>query len=123
MSDTLKFPWLSLFSGQQANIQIERYFARFDLPTPNLALESHSVQMALKMIADHQFIACMPVPLAGAFPEVGLRELQLDDFRWSIPTGVTYHRASARFAPIVVMIRSLRELTSALQAAGSDRKT
>jgi LysR family transcriptional regulator, regulator of abg operon len=111
-ADTLSYPWLSLFSGQLANFRIQRYFSKIGLPPPSLALESHSVQVALKMISDHEFIACMPVPLAGAFPEIGLRELELEKFRWSIPTGVTYHRASAGFGPIVMMIRSLRSLTS-----------
>jgi DNA-binding transcriptional LysR family regulator len=113
-ADTLAYPWLNLFSGQQAIIRIERYFERHGLPPPRFALESHSVQIALKMIVDYDFLACMPVPLAGAFPNLKIRELPLDAFRWSIPTGVTYHRGSAAFAPFVMILRSLRRLTARL---------
>ena len=110
--DTLAYPWLCLFSGQQANIRIESYFSRLGLAEPRLALESHSLQIAFKMIADHQFIACMPVPLALRSPELQLREIELDNFRWSIRTGVTYHRSSINFAPIRQMLRSLRKETA-----------
>lgn len=112
--DTLKFPWLSLFSGHQANIRIEDFFSRLDQPAPALALEAHSIQIALQMLADHRFIACMPAPMASIFPGTRLREIDLPGFRWSIPTGITYHRASTGFAPIVTMLRSLRRLTSSL---------
>ncbi|TMV91869.1 LysR family transcriptional regulator [Thioclava sp. BHET1] len=111
---TLAFPWLSLFSGQQANQRIERFFRKQGLQTPELALESHSLQIAMKMIADHQFIACMPVPLVEAYPDIGMREIKLDDFRWSITTGVTFHRASVGFDPMTVMLRSLRRQSSRL---------
>ena len=110
--DTLAYPWLCLFSGQQANIRIESYFSRLGLAEPRLALESHSLQIAFKMIAEHQFIACMPVPLALRSPELQLREIELDNFRWSIRTGVTYHRSSINFAPIRQMLRSLRKETA-----------
>lgn len=113
-ADTLAYPWLNLFSGQQAMMRIEQYFTRHQLSPPSLALESHSVQIALKMIADHNFIACMPVPLARAFPTLRIRELDVPGFRWSIPTGVTFHRAAAKFAPIGLLLRSLRRLTSEL---------
>lgn len=115
-ADTLRYPWLCLFSGNQANSRIATYFAQLGLASPSIALESHSLQIALKMIADHEFLACMPVPLVRAFPEARLREVALDGFRWSIPTGVTYHRASIGFAPLVTMLRSLRRLT-----VGADR--
>ena len=117
--DTLKFPWLSLFSGQQANIRIQTCFARQGLPEPHLALESHSLQIAFKMITEHEFIACMPVPLANATPELGLREVRLPRFSWSIPTGVTYHRASKGFAPLVQLLRSLRKQTSIFERPSS----
>jgi len=111
--DTLAYPWLSLFSGLQANIRIEEFFARHDLPPPPIALESHSLQIAIQMIAGHRFIACMPVPLASVFAGTRLRQIDLPDFCWSIPTGVTYHRASVGFAPIMTMLRALRRLTAA----------
>ena len=111
--DTLDFPWLSLFSGRQANIRIAEFFARHDLPPPPMALESHSLQIAMQMVAEHRFIACMPVPLASVFPGLRLRQIDLAGFRWSIPTGVSYHRASVGYAPIVTMLRSLRRLTIA----------
>lgn len=109
--DTLTYPWLCLFSGQQANIRIREYFESMDLPEPRLALESHSLQIAFKMVAEHQFLVCMPTPLAGLYPELGLREVRLDRFAWSIPTGVTYHARSEGFAPIRQMMRTLRKLT------------
>lgn len=108
---TLNYPMLSLFSGQEANNRIAAYFERFDLPEPHLALEAHSIQIALKMVTEHNFIACMPLPLAAAFPEARLREIPLPGFRWSIATGVTYHQASLRFGPIALMIKSLEALT------------
>ena len=115
--DALDYPWLCLFSGQEANLRISRYFLGHDLPEPQLALESRSLQIAFRMIAEHQFLACMPVPLSQVQPELGLREVTLEGFRWSIPTGVTYHRASLGFAPIAQMLRSLRRLTSGMEGA------
>ena len=112
--DSAAYPWLSLFSGQQANNRIQRYFDRQGLKAPWLALQSYSLQIAFKMIREHEFIACMPMPLADSLPELGLREIVLDGFRWSIPTGITCHRASMDFAPITQMIRSLRKLTAFL---------
>ncbi len=111
---SLQYPWLSLFSGHQANHKIDRYFQTLGLRSPDLALQSHSIQMAMKMISDHQFIACMPVPLAAAYPEAGLREVPMPDFRWSITTGITFHRASVGFAPMTTILRSLRRQTAAL---------
>lgn len=109
--DTLDYPWLCLFSGQQANSRIERFFERAGLPPPRVALESHSLQIAFKMLAEHRFVGCMPVPLAVGSRGLSLREIELPDFRWAIPTGVTYHRASLKFAPLRLMLRSLRRLT------------
>jgi DNA-binding transcriptional LysR family regulator len=111
--DTLDFPWLGLFSGLQANRRITDYFSRCNLPSPAQALQSHSLQIAFKMMAEHQFVGCMPVPLAEAHKSLGLREVYLDNFRWSIPTGLTFHRSSTGFGPIVQMLRSLRSLTKA----------
>ncbi|AEQ51242.1 DNA-binding transcriptional regulator, LysR family [Pelagibacterium halotolerans] len=107
LDDLPKFPWLSLFSGQLANAKIDNYFHRHGLPPPHLALASHSLQIARKMIVEHQFLACMPVPLAKSFDDA-LREIILPDFRWSITTGITYHRSAATFAPIVALIRGLK---------------
>lgn len=107
----LDFPWLSLFSGQMANGRIDRYFDSQELPAPQLALESHSLQIALKMLVEHNFIACMPVPLAQNYAGLQLREIDLPDFRWSIPTGITYHQSSKDFAPIKVMRNFLRKAT------------
>lgn len=111
--DTLTYPWLCLFSGQQANIRIRDYFESKGFPEPRLALESHSLQIAFKMVAEHQFLVCMPTPLAGLIPELDLREVNLEGFAWSIPTGVTYHVRSKSFAPMLQMIRTLRMLTEA----------
>jgi len=114
-ADTLEYPWLCLFSGQQANIQIRNYFEARGLPEPGVALESHSLQIAFKMIAEHQFIGCMPVPLCATSQGHDLKEVVLDGFRWSIPTGITFHRKSAEFAPIAQMIRSLHAVTGTLR--------
>lgn len=110
--ETLAYPWLCLFSGDQANQRIDKYFHNRGLDAPMVALESHSIQIALKMVASHRFVACMPVPLISAFPGMELREIDLPDFRWSIPTGITYHRSSTTFPPIVTLIRTLRRMTS-----------
>jgi len=109
--ETLTYPWLCLFSGQQANNRIRDYFLSKDLPEPRLALESHSLQIAFKMVAEHNFLVCMPTPLAALTPELSLREVTLDGFDWSLPTGVTYHTRSGSFAPIRHMMRTLRLLT------------
>lgn len=105
----LDYPWLSLFSGGTANAKIDRFFLEHDLPSPQLALESHSLQVAVKMISEYQFIACMPVPLARWLPEAQLTNLGVEGFSWSIPTGITYHRSSEAFAPMVAMLKLLRE--------------
>ncbi|MDF0600000.1 LysR family transcriptional regulator [Psychromarinibacter sp. C21-152] len=115
LEDTLTYPWLCLFSGQQANLRIRDYFRARGLPEPRLALESHSLQIAFKMIAEHRFLACMPTPLAGSDAGIDLAEVEMDGFSWSIPTGVTMHRRSAEFGPIRQMIRSLRSATEALR--------
>lgn len=114
-ADTLDYPWLCLFSGQQANIQIRNYFEARGLPEPRVALESHSLQIAFKMIAEHQFIGCMPVPLSATSEGRDLKEVALDGFRWSIPTGITFHRSFVDFAPITQMIRSLNAVTEPLR--------
>lgn len=121
--DTLAYPWLSLFSGLQANTRIEQFFAGHGLAAPLVALESHSMQIALQMIAEHRFIACMPVPLASVFPGLRLRQVDLAGFCWSIPTGVTYHRSSAGFAPVVTILRSLRRLTAGAAGLGAPGPT
>lgn len=108
----LDYPWLSLFSGGLANGKIDRFFASHDLPAPPLALESHSLQIALKMLVEHNFIACMPVPLAQSYSTLQLREINMEGFHWSIPTGITYHRSSRDFPPIKVMLRFLKKATS-----------
>lgn len=108
----LDYPWLSLFSGGLANTKIDRFFAGHGLPAPQLALESHSLQIALKMLVEHNFIACMPVPLAQGFAVLQLREIHLEGFRWSIPTGITYHKSSASFPPVKAMLKFLRRATS-----------
>lgn len=106
--DLLDYPWLSLFGGQRANAKIDRFFLEHDLPAPRLALESHSLNIALKMISDHNFIACMPVPLAQSYMASEIRDLGITGFEWSIPTGITYHRSSTAFPPIVSIVNSLR---------------
>lgn len=113
----LDFPWLSLFSGGLANGKIDRFFESKGLPAPQLALESHSLQIALKMLVEHNFIACMPVPLAQSYSTLQLREIRLDGFRWSIPTGITYHKSSKDFAPIKLMLKSLEKATALFAAA------
>jgi DNA-binding transcriptional LysR family regulator len=110
--ETLSYPWLCLFSGDQANLRIDRYFRSRGLPAPIVALESHSIQIALKMVASHRFIACMPVPLISAASAMALREVELPEFRWSIPTGITYHRSSATFGPMIAIMRALRRMTA-----------
>lgn len=107
----LDYPWLSLFSGGLANSKIDRYFAGHELPSPQLALESHSLQIALKMLVEHNFIACMPVPLAKSYSSLQLREIHLPGFHWSIPTGITYHKSSADFPPIRIMLKFLQTTT------------
>lgn len=108
----LEYPFLSLFSGQTVHSKIDRYFAGQGLPSPQLALESHSLQIALKMLAEHNFIACMPVPLARNYAALQLGEIDLPGFRWSIPTGITYHASSKDFPPIKAMLRLLKEATA-----------
>lgn len=117
-SDALDYPWLSLLGGHHAISKIGAYFAALDLPAPELALESPSVQIAFRMIRDHKFIACMPAPLADAFPETNLKPLDFANFRWSVPTGLTFRRASHDFPPLVTMISSLRRITEPLRLAG-----
>jgi DNA-binding transcriptional LysR family regulator len=107
----LDYPWLSLFSGGLANGKIDRYFASHDLPAPPLALESHSLQIALKMLVEHNFIACMPVPLAQSYSTLQLREINMEGFHWSIPTGITYHKSSWDFPPIEIMLKFLKKVT------------
>lgn len=118
--ETLEYPWLCLFSGDQANQRIDRYFNNRGLSAPMVALESHSIQIALKMVASHRFVACMPVPLVSAFPGMELREVDLPQFRWTIPTGITYHRSSATFAPMITIMRTLRRLTKSQGVARPD---
>lgn len=113
----LDFPWLSLFSGGLANGKIDRFFAGQELPAPQLALESHSLQIALKMLVEHNFIACMPVPLAKSYSALQLREIDLPGFRWSIPTGITYHKSSKDFPPIKVMLKFLKKATKLAAAS------
>lgn len=117
-ADTTDYPWLSLLGGHHAISKIEAYFSALGLPAPELALESPSVQIAFRMIRDHRFIACMPAPLADAFPEADLAPVDLADFRWSVPTGLTFRRASQDFPPLVTMISSLRRITEPLRRAG-----
>ncbi|MET3588033.1 DNA-binding transcriptional LysR family regulator [Pseudorhizobium tarimense] len=107
----LSYPWLSLFSGGLANAKIDRFFEANGLPAPQLALQSHSLQIALKMLVEHNFIACMPVPLAKSYSTLQLREINLEGFHWSIPTGITYHRSSAGFPPIKAMREYLKRAT------------
>lgn len=107
----LDFPWLSLFSGGMANRKIDRFFETHDLQAPQLALESHSVQIALKMLVEHDFIACMPVPLAKSYPTLQICEIDLPGFRWSIPTGITYHKSSQDFPPTKAMLNFLKKAT------------
>lgn len=111
--DLLDYPWLSLFSGGTAKGRIDKFFHDRGLPAPQLALESHSLQIAVKMISDHNFIACMPVPLAQCFPAADLRDLRIEGFEWSIPTGITYHRSSATFPPIMAIVKTLRKMVGA----------
>lgn len=118
----LDYPWLSLFSGGLANGKIDRYFASHDLPAPPLALESHSLQIALKMLTEHNFIACMPVPLAQSYSTLQLREISMPGFQWSIPTGITYHQSSKTFPPIGVMLKFLKKATPLSFADRSDTK-
>ncbi|MEQ1408333.1 LysR family transcriptional regulator [Neorhizobium sp. Rsf11] len=118
----LDYPWLSLFSGGLANGKIDRFFASHDLPAPPLALESHSLQIALKMLVEHNFIACMPVPLAQSYSTLQLREIHMEGFHWSIPTGITYHRSSKDFPPIKVMRKFLEKATPFAMASRSDKK-
>ncbi|WP_210052179.1 LysR family transcriptional regulator [Neorhizobium petrolearium] len=118
----LDYPWLSLFSGGLANGKIDRFFASHELPAPPLALESHSLQIALKMLVEHNFIACMPVPLAQSYSTLQLREIHMEGFHWSIPTGITYHRSSKEFPPIKVMRKFLEKATPFAVAHRSDKK-
>lgn len=115
----LDFPWLSLFSGGLANSRIDRFFEKFGLPAPQLALESHSLQIALKMLVEHDFIACMPVPLAKSYSTLQICEIDLPGFRWSIPTGITYHKSSQDFPPTKVMLNFLKKATP--YGAGDDQ--
>jgi DNA-binding transcriptional LysR family regulator len=115
LRDLLDYPFLCLFSDRRTGAMISRYFIERDLPAPQIALESHSLQVAMRMILEHDFIVCMPVPLVAAFPEGRLTQLKLDDFAWSIPTGVTYHRSSQDYPPMATVLRLLRE---AAEAAG-----
>ena len=115
--DTLTYPWLCLFSGQEATDRIGAYFRDRDLPEPKLALEAHSLQIAFRMIRDHQFLACMPRPLALLDKSVPLVEIPLKGFPWSIPTGITYHKRSQDFAPVRQLIRSLKRSTKMREEA------
>lgn len=114
--DLLDYPWLSLFGGQRANSKIDSFFLQNDLPAPRLALESHSLNIALKMISDHNFIACMPVPLAKSYLASEIRDFGIDRFQWSIPTGITYHRSSSAFPPIVSIVNSLQTIVQSFTA-------
>ncbi len=111
----LDYPWLSLLGTHHAVTKIQSYYRVLDLPPPELVLESPSVQIALRMLRDHAFLACMPAPLADAFP--GLRRVELPGFAWSVPTGLTYRRSSLTFPPLKAMIQSLREITLPLSRA------
>lgn len=108
--DTLKYPWLSLFNIQKANKIINKYFEQRDLPTPDLAIVSASIDFAFKMIDQHDFLACLPTPIAEENPEMGLRKVMLKDFDWSIPTGITYHKKYHSFAPLKQLLIDLRKL-------------
>ena len=111
--DTLKYPWLCLFNTQQANNIINNYFELRDLPAPDLAIVSASIDFAFKMIEQHNFLACLPTPIVEENSEIGLRKVKLEDFDWSIPTGITYHKRYQSFAPLKQLLINLRKLSSA----------
>ena len=118
-ADTLSYPWLCLFSGQQANSRIRTYFHGLDLPEPRIALESHSLQIAFRMIREHRFLACMPRPLVLAEADLNVREIALDGLPWSISTGITYRTSSAGFGPIRQMVQSLGRITQPFSQQGA----
>ncbi|MEV8468921.1 substrate-binding domain-containing protein [Fluviibacterium sp. DFM31] len=109
--DLLEYPWLALFAVNIALAGIDAYFSRHDLPNPQVAIQSNSIQIALKMLTDHQCIACMPAPLVEAFPDAGLREIDIEGFRWEVPTGLTYRKNMADFATIARICRLLKRET------------
>lgn len=111
--DTLNYPWLCLFNTQQANKIINNYFELRDLPAPDLAIVSASIDFAFKMIEQHNFLACLPTPIVEENSEIGLQKVKLEDFDWSIPTGITYHKRYQSFAPLKQLLINLRKLSSA----------
>lgn len=106
--DLLKHSWLTLFAANVAAARIETFFSRLDLPNPHVAIQSNSIQIALKMLTDHHFIACMPEPLALAFPGSCLREIEVEGFRWEAPTGLTFRKSMADFATITTLCRLMK---------------
>lgn len=111
--DLIQPLWLTLFSALNAAADIEDFFARADLPRPQVALKAHSVQIALKMLTNHRYVACLPVPLGQAFHGSGLRRLPVEGFSTSIPTGLTYRTSVADFTTIKAIRSLLVKLTSA----------
>ncbi|WP_071799430.1 LysR family transcriptional regulator [Natronohydrobacter thiooxidans] len=106
--DLLNYSWLTLFAANVAASWIDSYFSRRNLPNPHVAIQSHSIQIALKMLTDHHFIACMPEPLAQAFPGSELREIEVEGVRWEAPTGLTYRKSMADFATISMICRLMK---------------
>ncbi|AJY44832.1 LysR family transcriptional regulator [Martelella endophytica] len=113
IKDLLKYPWLSLYSGQYASFKIDQFFQKHGLPSPKLSIDAHSLQIGMTMLSEHNFIACMPEPLARCFPNAELKNIGEDDFRWSMATGVSFQKKDAEFPPIRFMLRALKRMTTA----------
>lgn len=114
--DLLNPLWLTLYSALNATTDIEMFFSRANLPRPQVALKAHSVQIALKMLTNHKYIACIPVPLGQALYGSGLRQLDVEGFSNAIPTGLTYRKSVADFVTIKTIRSLLVKLTSAAVA-------
>lgn len=110
--DLLDHLWLTLYSSLGAVSDIESYFHNLNLSTPHIALRAHSVQIALKMLIDHHYLACIPMTLAESLPNSELVRLDVNGFSSSIKTGVTFRKSAEDYATIEKVCDLLISLTS-----------
>jgi DNA-binding transcriptional LysR family regulator len=122
LSDTLNERWVSIPKGTETFHQLGQFFARHDLPLPNVVVQTRSVTALKGLVGRSGFLAWIPEPLFEAERKAGwIDTLKIPDSIEKRRLTAFHRRAGALPSPAVKLLEELRALIAQASPSQSPR--
>ncbi|MBV1867760.1 MAG: LysR family transcriptional regulator [Marinosulfonomonas sp.] len=113
-ADLIKWRWVRLSYDEQGTRAINRFFRSTGEDPPRFSVSTGSLNIALDLVLEQNFITSLPAPFLHPKLGTGLRALPFPNYHWTIQTGLTLRQSIQTTAPFRAFVTRIQKQVSSL---------